>query len=156
MLKIRPSRRGNFDSTGARLIELGIAFVGYDHHQNCYAGVVIPPGLEAALEADPLIEVVVEAAPEEGRRRGPRWATLGTDIDLAKTGSRLRKLRVDAGLELEAAASRSQGKLSAKAIDRIERTGQCDVRDLVVLADIYAASLDHITGRVVVGGNRRR
>jgi hypothetical protein len=154
-IKIRPSRRGNFDVTGTRLTELGVAYTGYDHHQNCYVGVVIPPGLEATVASDPLIEVEADM-PATPRKAGPVWSTARPGDDPTEIGRRLRRFRTDAGLDLAGAAALSGGQLSADAIDRIERTGACAVRDLIVLADVYAASLDHITGRSVIGGNRRR
>jgi len=141
--------------TGARLTELGVVYAGYDHYEDCYTGVVVPPGLEAVLAADPLIEVEQAAAPRP-RRAGPMWSSARADVELTEIGRRLRRFRTDAGLDLAAAAALSGGQLSAEAIDRIERTGACEVRDLIVLADIYAASLDHIAGRSVIGGNRRR
>jgi hypothetical protein len=152
-MKIRPSRRGNFDRTGARLAELGITAAGYDHRQNCYADVVIPPGVEAVLAADPLIETVVDVAPEP-RARKPDWSSAGAELDLTALGGRLRSLREEAGLDVKAAAAK--GKLTAKAIEKIETTGQCNVRDLIALADLYGASLDRIAGRTVVRGDRRR
>ena len=141
--------------TGARLIELGVGFAGYDHYQNCYIGVVIPAGVEAALIADPLIEIEQDSAPAP-RHAGPVWSSAQSDAGPLEMGRRLRKLRATAGLDIQTAAALSGGKLSAETIERIERTGICDVCELVALADLYAASLDHIAGRAVIGGNRRR
>jgi hypothetical protein len=155
-LKLRPSRRGNFDVTTARLRELGIGFSGYDHHRGCYDDVVVPPGLEAALAADPLIDVVTEDDAAGGRRGAPVWSSRNGVIDPKRLAQRLKKLRSDAGWDLATAAARSGGALSAEAIGHIERTGECDVRELIALADLYTASLDHIAARTVVRGSRRR
>jgi hypothetical protein len=154
-IKIRPSRRGNFDKTGARLAELGITCAGYDHRENCYADPVIPPGVEAKLGDDPLIEVVTESPSGGKRRGGPLWGSHDADIDLPAVGHRLRKLRLDLGLDLPTVAARAAVKLTAAAIEKIEQTGQCKLRDLIALADVYGASLDRIAGRHVVRGSRR-
>jgi hypothetical protein len=154
-IKIRPSRRGNFDKTGARLRELGITCAGYDHHENCYADPVIPPGIEAQLADEPLIEVVTESVPAGRRRAGPAWDSHGEAIDVPAVGHRLHKLRLDLGLDLQTVVARASVKLTAAAIEKIEQTGQCKVRDLIALADVYGASLDRIAGRHVVRGSRR-
>jgi hypothetical protein len=153
-LKLRPSRRGNFNKTGDRLAELGIPFTGYDHHQNCYIGVEVPPELEAVVSADPLIEVVTDEGPKL-RRSGPVWAS-SAEFDPEALGGRLRALRLKAGLELAGAAALTAGALSADAIDVIERTGACTLADLVTLSDAYGGSLDKLVGRLVIRGNRRR
>lgn len=153
-LKLRPSRRGNFDKTGARLAELGIRFSGYDHRTSCYVGIKIPSGVEQVVRADPLIDVEDDAAPKP-IRSGPVWGRSSPALDLGEIGARLRQLRELAGLDLAAAAT-LVGEVSAEAIDRIERTGQCEARTLILLADIYAASLDQIAGRTVIRGSRRR
>jgi len=154
-IKIRPSRRGNFDKTGARLAELGIRCSGYDHHENCYADPVIPPGVEAQLANEPLIDVVTESQPPGKRRGGPHWGSHGPEIDLPAVGHRLHKLRLDLGLDLATVVARASVKLTAAAIEKIEQTGQCKLRELIALADVYGASLDRITGRHVVHGSRR-
>lgn len=154
-IKLRPSRRGNFDRTGARLRELGITVVGYDHHENCYSGAVIPPGIEATLAAEPLIDIVTDVVAEPRKRR-PDWSSSGGEHDQPTLGARLRQLREEAGLDLKAAAAATKSKLTAKALDKIEQTGQCGARELVALADLYGASLDRICGRTVVRGDRRR
>jgi hypothetical protein len=154
-IKLRPSRRGNFTKTGDRLAELGIRFVGYDHHQQCYVGVEIPPELEAVVRTDPLIDVDADMAPA-ARRSGPVWSSNNIDMDLAEVGARLRRLRDDAGLDLEAASKLTAGALSADTIDEIERTGTCGLQSLIVLADLYATSIDHLAGRSVIRGSRRR
>jgi hypothetical protein len=154
-ITIRPSRRGNFDKTGARLAELGVTYTGYDHHANCYAGVAIPPELEATLETDPLIEVERESA---AKPRSPVrvWSSPESGIEPTEVGTRLRGLRTAAGLDLRSASALTGGKLSADKIGRIERTGNCDVKDLIALADLYGASLDKLTSRSVAKGDRRR
>ena len=155
-IKIRPSRRGNFSKTGDRLAELGIPVVGYDHHQSCYVGIVIPPELDAVVRADPLIDVETDVMPEV-RRSGPVWSSPDrTGGDLTDVGERLQRLRLAAGLDLAAAAGRTEGALSVEAIEQVERTGQCDLASLIVLADLYATSLDQLTGRTVIRGSRRR
>jgi hypothetical protein len=153
-IKLRPSRRGNFNKTGDRLAELGIPFVGYDHLQNCYLiEVELSPDLEAIVRSDPLIDVAGEEPPKL-RRAGPVWA--GGDLDPADLGARLRQLRANAGLELATAAAMTGGILTADAIDAIERTGDCTLPHLIALADAYGASLDAIAGRTVIRGSRRR
>ena len=153
-IKLRPSRRGNFNKTGDRLVELGIPFVGYDHHQNCYLiEVEIPPDLEAIVRGDPLIDVVGEEPPKL-RRSGPVWG--GGDLDSAELGARLRQVRASAGVDLAGAAAMTGGSLTADAIDAIERTGDCTLPHLIALADAYGASLDSIAGRTVIRGSRRR
>lgn len=153
--KIRPSRRGNFEKTGARLAELGIKFLGYDHHQGTY--VLDGPTAEqvAAAAADPLIDVETDSTPKP-RRTGPVWASRDRPVDLTVMGARLRRLRIDAGLDLATAASLTAGAVTAEAIDRIEQTGDCDLRSLIALVDVYAASIDQIVGRSVISGSRRR
>ncbi len=152
--KIRPSRRGNFDLTAARLRELGVGFVGYDHRERCYVDVTISEDQLALAREDPLIEVELDAAPQP-RRSGPLWSSSAPDPDLGEIGRRLLRLRTGAGLSLEQAAELVGGGLSADEIDDIERTGRCDARRLIALADLYGASLDHIAGRFVARGNRR-
>jgi hypothetical protein len=154
-IRVRPSRRGNFERTGARLTELGIRYVGYDHSQGCYVDAEIPPALEATLRADPLIEVLSDDAPAQ-RRGGPIWGSKDSVLDLPELGERLRRLRQLAGLDLARAAALTKGVLSAEAIERMEQTGECDIRAMIVLADTYAASLDQIAGRTVLSGSRRR
>ena len=154
MIKIRP-RDTTFDASSARLAELGVTFAGYDHRDDCYAGIVIPPGVETALEADPLIEVDWNASP--GRRKTPRgWSSPPSGVDLKQLGVRLRELRIGAGFDLQFVSTLTSGKLSPDTINRIEDTGKCDARHLIVLADLYGASLDKIAGRSVSRGDRRR
>ncbi|MBI3515734.1 MAG: helix-turn-helix domain-containing protein [Proteobacteria bacterium] len=152
-IKIRP--RGNFDATRERLAALGVTFTGYNHRERCYVDVAIPPGVEAALGADPLIEV--EAGPPPGSRQADRaWSSPASGVAPKDVGDRLRALRAGAGLDLQAAAALTGGALSPDAISRIEATGDCTVRELIVLADLYGASLDRIAGRSVARGDRRR
>jgi hypothetical protein len=154
-LKLRPSRRGNFNMTGDRLVELGIPFIGYDHHASCYViEVDIPPALEAVVRADPLIDVAVEGPPAL-RRSGPVWGS-GSELDPVALGAKLRALRAKAGLELAGAAALTAGALSADAIDAIERTGDCTLQHVIALCDAYGASLDQLVGRTVIQGSRRR
>jgi len=154
-IKIRPSRRGNFDVTGARLLELGVTFKGYDHHGSCYAGIVIPPGLEATLSADPLIEVESDATPKPAVTVRV-WSSPETGVNLTDVGLRLRKLRTDAGLDLPTAAALASGRLTPDRIDQIETAGNCELWELIALADIYGASLDRLADRSVAKGDRRR
>jgi hypothetical protein len=154
MIKIRP-RDTTFDAAGARLAALGVTFAGYDHRENCYTGVVIPPGVEAALGADPLIEVEWQAAPAQ--RKPPRaWSSPPSGVDPKDVGRRLRELRIGAGLDVQAASELSGGALSPATISQVEDTGNCDARQLILLADLYGASLDTIAGRFVSRGDRRR
>jgi hypothetical protein len=154
-ITIRPSRRGNFDVTGKRLAELGVTYVGYDHHTNSYVDVVIPPASKAALGTDPLIEVEWDSAPKP-RKPPPAWSSPEARVDLTDVGAQLRRLRTDAGLDLETAAARTGGKVSPDTIGRIESTGNGELRDLIALVDLYGASLDKIAGRSVAKGDRRR
>jgi hypothetical protein len=154
-IKLRPSRRGNFNMTGDRLVALGIPFIGYDHHQNCYVvEVEIAPELEAVVRADPLIDVAADE-PRAVRRSGPVWGG-GGELDAVALGAKLRALRAKAGLELAGAAARTAGALSVETIDAIERTGDCTVKHLIALCDAYGASLDQLVGRTVIQGSRRR
>ncbi len=154
-IKLRPSRRGNFNMTGDRLVELGIPFIGYDHHVGCYViEVEIPPELEAVVRADPLIDVVPDEPPAR-RRSGPVWGG-GGELDPTALGAKLRALRAKTGLALAGAAALTAGALSADAIDAIERTGDCTLKHLIALCDAYGASLDQLVGRTVIHGSRRR
>ena len=154
MIKIRP-RNVTFDVATARLRELGVTVTGYDHHESCYAGVVIPPGVKDALSSDPLIEVEWDGVPKQPRAT-PVWSSALAATGMANMGMRLRETRTRAGLDLPAAARQTNGALSADAIERIEATGECDLRQLIVLADVYGVSLDKIAGRAVARGDRRR
>jgi hypothetical protein len=154
-ITIRPSRRGNFDVTGQRLAELGVRYSGYDHHANSYVDVVIPSGIEAALGADPLVEVEWDATVKP-RKVPPAWSSPESGVDLTDVGARLRKLRVAAGWDLLTAAALTGDKVSADTIERIETTGNGELRDLIVLADLYGASIDRLAGRSVAHGDRRR
>jgi hypothetical protein len=152
-IRIRP-RGVNFTAAGARLAELGITFGGYDHRENCYADLVIPPGVEADLLTDGRIEVERGAMP--GLGKGARaWSSKG-EPDPKSMGAQLRALRTSAQLSLEAASARTGGAVSPARISRAERTGVCDIRHLIALADLYGASLDAIAGRSVARGDRRR
>ena len=154
MIKIRP-RDTTFDTASARLAELGVTFAGYDHREDCYAGVMIPPSVEAALKADALIEVEWDATP--GRRKPARaWSSPRSGVNLKEVGIRLRELRSNAGFDLQDASAFTNGALSPDAINRVEDTGNCDARHLILLADLYGASLDKIAGRSVSRGDRRR
>ena len=151
-IKIRPSRRGNFDVTAARLIELGVTFKGYDHHASSYAGIVIPPGLEAVLAADPLIELESDATPKPAVAVRV-WSSPESGVSLTDIGSRLHRLRTDAGLDLPAASALTGGKLTPDKIEQIEAAGNCEVWELIALADIYGASLDRLADRAVAKGD---
>src|SRR5262249_30096016 len=110
---------------------------------------------EAMLANDPLLEVVSDEV-EPVRRGKPVWSSRAGVIAPSALGQALAELRREAGWDLAEAVARSKGTLTAETIERIERTGACDVRELIALADVYTASLDLIVDRTVVRGSRRQ
>src|SRR5260221_12772684 len=133
IIKIRP-RGANFGLAGARLAELGVTYVGFDHRRNCYADVVIPPGVEAVLSADPAIKIEWGTA-DDDRMPARAWSGTQREPDMREIGARLRALRIGAGLELEAAASLTGGQPSPAAVSQGEEAGDVDARPRILLAD---------------------